>query len=190
MVTLSVGLFGTCGGSRWRDSFKAKLAAMRLDCFDPQVMPKTHGRAWCEADIENELQHLDNDDILLFKVTGETASHVTLLEVLRAVRRPRQFVIVVIEDLAVDYRDFEGDPRLAVMEQALIGEGMKPSNPLRDAHVARIWTRKQVLASDSQLVALAESDEHALALVKTCRDFLAAKAAAMAVADVILDKAE
>lgn len=174
----TVGLFGTCGGSRWRDSFKAKLAAMRLDCFDPQVMPETHGRAWCEADIESELRHLDNDDILLFKVTGETASHVTLLEVLRTIRQPRQFVIVVIEDLAVDYRDFEGDPRLAVMEQALVSDGMKPSNPLRDAHVARIWTRKQVLASDSQLVALAENDEHALALIKTCRDFLVAKAEA------------
>ena len=178
MDALSVGLFGTCGGSRWRDSYKAKLAAMRLDCFDPQVMPETHGRAWCEADIENELRHLDNDDILLFKATGETASHVTLLEVLRAVHRPKQFVIVVIEDLAVDYREFDGDPCLAAMEQALVGEGMLGFNPLRDAHVARTWTRKQVLASDSILVSLADNDDHALAMIKTCRDFLAAKAAA------------
>ena len=173
MVT--VGLFGTCSGSRWRETYKAKLAAMRLDFFDPQIMPKTHGREWCEADIDNELRHLDSDEILLFKVTSEAASHVTMLEILRVIRRPTQFVIVVIEDEAVlgHQITFDGD---------LSGKSMMPTNPLRDAQVARQWTRKQVLESGNPLVSLAQDDEHALALIKTCCDFLAAKEKSMAVA--------
>lgn len=172
MVT--VGLFGTCGGSQWRETYKAKLAAMRLDCFDPQVMPETHGRAWCETDIENELRHLDADDILLFKVTGEATSHVTLLEVLRTIRRPKQFVIVVIEDEAVLGHQITFDSDLS-------GKSMMPTNPLRDAQVARQWTRKQVSESGNPLVSLAQDDEHALALIKTCRDFLTAQKKSMAV---------
>ena len=174
MVT--VGLFGTCSGSQWRKTYKAKLAAMRLDCFDPQIMPETHGREWCEADIDIELRHLDSDEIILFKVTNEAASHVTMLEILRMIRRPTRFVIVVIEDEAVLGHQITFDGELSGKSM------MMPTNPLRDAQVARQWTRKQVLESDNPLVSLAQDDEHALAMIKTCCDFITAKEKSMVVA--------
>ena len=173
MVT--VGLFGTCSGSQWRKTYKAKLAAMRLDYFDPQILPETHGREWCEADIDIELRHLDNDEIILFKVTSEAASHVTMLEIMRIIRRPTKFVIVVIEDEAVLGHQITFDGELAGKSL------MMPTNPLRDAQVARQWTRKQVLEINNPLVSLVQDDEHALVMIKTCCDFLAAKEKSMAV---------
>jgi len=60
----AVGLFGTCGGSTWREAYYQFLNERDIPLFDPQIMPATHGREWCEADIENEIRHLDQNPIL------------------------------------------------------------------------------------------------------------------------------
>ena len=75
----AVGLFGTCGGSTWRELYYIQLAKEGIPFFDPQISVETHGRGWCEADIENEVHHLEQNPVLMFKVTGETTGLMSLV---------------------------------------------------------------------------------------------------------------
>lgn len=61
---LCVGLFGTCGGSKWRNNFMLKYNEMGINYFNPQVDD------WKPELAEIEAEHLVNDDIVLFPVTN------------------------------------------------------------------------------------------------------------------------
>lgn len=71
---ITIGLFGTCGGSTWRDEFIAKYVELGIDFFNPQV------DNWTPAMADIEAEHLVEDDIILFPVTGETAGMGSLAE--------------------------------------------------------------------------------------------------------------
>ena len=71
---ITIGLFGTCGGSTWRDPFMAAYARNGIGYFNPQVDD------WTTEMAEIEAQHLVEDDIILFPVTGETAGLGSLAE--------------------------------------------------------------------------------------------------------------
>lgn len=71
---VTIGLFGTCGGSTWRDQFMAVYDARGISYFNPQVDDWTPEMANIEA------QHLVEDDIILFPVTGETTGLGSLAE--------------------------------------------------------------------------------------------------------------
>ena len=64
--SLTVGLFGTCGGSRWRDPFMREYDNREIAYYNPQV------EDWKPEYADIEAQHLANDPIILFPVTGET----------------------------------------------------------------------------------------------------------------------
>lgn len=92
----TIGLFGTCGGSNWRDTFMAKYKSLGIPFFNPQVDD------WKPELADIEAQHLANDDIILFPVTGETLGVGSLAEtgfsVLSAVRwNTNRYVVVYIE---------------------------------------------------------------------------------------------
>jgi hypothetical protein len=71
---VTIGLFGTCGGSTWRDQFMAVYDARGISYFNPQVDD------WTPEMADIEAQHLVEDEIILFPVTGETAGLGSLAE--------------------------------------------------------------------------------------------------------------
>jgi len=157
---ICVGLFGSCAGSLWREPYKRALEVNGIESFDPQVMPKTHGREWCEADIEREVRHLAEDPILMFKVNGQSASLLSFCEIITAINRKNQFIICIIEDLCVDPSDYpKDDPRIMTLRQALSDACPQLfAEPLKDYHKVRYWTRKAVQDCTSPLVTLVEDD--------------------------------
>jgi|SRR3989339_675174 len=94
-----VGLFGTCGGSRWREAFMKKYEEAGIEFFNPQVAD------WKPEDAVKEAEHLANDAIILFPITGETYGTGSLAEtgfsVLNAIRldNRRDFVIMIEQQL-------------------------------------------------------------------------------------------
>lgn len=96
---LCVGLFGTCGGSKWREPFMARYAQEGIAYFNPQVDD------WQPENAVTEANHLAHDQIILFPVTSETYGIGSLAEtdfsILNAIRLDdrRDFVILIDPDL-------------------------------------------------------------------------------------------
>lgn len=101
MVT--VGLFGTCGRSQWREPFIAALSERSIAFFNPQLPPG----AWTPGAVADENKHLAEDDIVLFPVTAESSGLGSLGEIgfsIRAALRANRFrqFIFLIEDTCTD----------------------------------------------------------------------------------------
>lgn len=121
---LCVGLFGTCGGSKWREPFIDCYTKEGIACFNPQVDD------WKPEDAVVEAKHLASDAVVLFPITGETYGTGSLAEtgfsILNAIRLDdrRDFVI---------YIEMELDPRLdnavarkeSLRARALVKEHLK-----------------------------------------------------------------
>lgn len=94
-----IGLFGTCGGSRWREPFMARYAELGIQFFNPQVDD------WKPEDAEIEAEHLAEDAIILFPITGETYGTGSLAETgfsaLQAIKLNchRDFVVMIEREL-------------------------------------------------------------------------------------------
>jgi hypothetical protein len=93
-----VGLFGTCGASRWRAPFIEAYLRLGIPFFNPVK------DNWCPEDAAEEARHLATDGILLFPVTGETYGTGSLAETgfslqqaIRSVGSSHRFVLVLIE---------------------------------------------------------------------------------------------
>jgi hypothetical protein len=95
----TVGLFGTCGNSSWRNSFMARYEAEQIPFFNPQV------KDWKPEDAVKEAEHLANDEVVLFPITSETYASGSLSEVgfsiLQAIRLDdrRDFVVMIEQKL-------------------------------------------------------------------------------------------
>lgn len=95
MNKITIGLFGTCGGSNWRETFKHVYEKENISFYDPQVVD------WKPEDAIIEAEHLANDEIILFPITGETYGMGSLAEtgfsILQAVKleEKRDFVILI-----------------------------------------------------------------------------------------------
>lgn len=70
----TVGLFGTCGGSTWRNPFMQMLDDHGIAYFNPQV------DNWTPDLADIEAWHLANDRLILFPVTDETFGFGSLAE--------------------------------------------------------------------------------------------------------------
>src|SRR3989344_4170746 len=96
---ITIGLFGTCGKSKWRSPFMVRYQELGIDFFNPQV------ENWDPSCAEAEARHLAEDAIILFPVTDETYAFGSLSEVgfsiLQEIRLDdrRDFVIMVDRDL-------------------------------------------------------------------------------------------
>lgn len=106
----TVGLFGTCGRSRWREPFIATFERAGIPFYNPQIAPE----AWTPDCIPEEHRHLVEDEIIVWPVTDETPGSGSLAEVgysiLEAVRSNRlRHVIVMIDD---ECRDPDATPAM------------------------------------------------------------------------------
>jgi hypothetical protein len=92
---VTIGLFGTCGGSKWRIPFKEAYSSQEISFFDPQV------ENWDPYMATIEAEHLAEDEIILFPITDETYGIGSLCEtgysILQAIRLDdrRDFVILI-----------------------------------------------------------------------------------------------
>lgn len=120
---LCIGLFGTCGGSRWRENtFIPAYEEAGIEYFNPQVEDWDPSLAAIEAD------HLANDQIILFPITNETYAIGSLAEtgfsILNAMKLDdrREFVIYIADDIAA--KDPKGQP----LDDQLNPDGTKNPN--------------------------------------------------------------
>jgi len=94
-----VGLFGTCGNSKWRDKFMDDFESSTIDYFNPMVDD------WKPEDAAIEADHLASDNIILFPITKETYGIGSLSEVgfgvLSAIKLDdrRDFVVMIDQTL-------------------------------------------------------------------------------------------
>lgn len=72
-----IGLFGTCGGSKWRDSVILQLQRGGKLFFNPQL---PEGQNWTEKDGQVEAEHLAEDKVIMFVITNETPAYGSLAE--------------------------------------------------------------------------------------------------------------
>lgn len=69
-----IGLFGTCGNSKWREPFMKTYKDLGIEFYNPQV------ENWDPSCAELETFHFRNDKIILFPVTSETYAFGSLAE--------------------------------------------------------------------------------------------------------------
>jgi len=120
---ITVGLFGTCGNSKWRDPFMDKCMKDNLNYFNPDA-----GSDWHPGMIAAENEHLQTDDIILFPVTAETTGFGSLGEIgfsaLNVVRRVMngypQYLIVFIDDDCSDISANDVDIAHSVKTRKLV----------------------------------------------------------------------
>ena len=132
---LCIGLFGTCGGSKWREPFEAAYREKDIPYFNPQV------EDWDPSLAEVEAQHLAEDRIILSPITNETYAFSSLAEtgfsILNAIKLDdrRSFVIYIAKNIAAT------DPKGAKLDDQLNEDGTK--NPSSQAK-ASLRTRSLV----------------------------------------------
>lgn len=115
----TIGLFGTCGVSRWRDSFIAEYDKLGIPYFNPNVA------FWKPELAIVEAEHLANDNIILFPITSEEYSLGSLSEVgfsvLNALKldSQRDFIVLIdqhLDDSLVD----AGKREMSINARALV----------------------------------------------------------------------
>ncbi len=110
-----VGLFGTCGNSKWRNWVIRQLHQERIGYFNP-VVPD-----WKPEFAAIEAEHLITDRVLLFVVTGDTESFGSLAEMGWAAlttQRTGQTVVFVIQPMPGDHRSAANRTRILVKKHA------------------------------------------------------------------------
>lgn len=126
---MTVGLFGTCGNSRWRDKFITFLIDGDIEYFNPIK------ENWKMTDAKIEAEHLANDSIILFPVTNETLGLGSLGEVgfsiLQAIKMNTDRNIIVMVD------DFVSDEVYVDFDDTLIVESVK-MRALVKAHLKKL----------------------------------------------------
>lgn len=96
---ITIGLFGTCGQSKWRDPFITKYKSKNINYYNPQV------DNWSPKNAIEEAKHLAEDEIILFPVTNETYGLGSLSEVgfsiLNAINlnKKRSFVVFIADNV-------------------------------------------------------------------------------------------
>jgi hypothetical protein len=96
---ITIGLFGTCGNSKWRDPFIRVYTDEKINFFNPQV------EDWKPEDAAIEAEHLASDQIILFPITSETYAIGSLAEtgfsILNAIKLDdrRDFIIFIDPNL-------------------------------------------------------------------------------------------
>ena len=121
-----IGLFGTCGKSRWRDLFITAYRDSGFEFFNPQVDD------WKPECAVEEASHLADDAVILFPVTSETYGMGSLAEtgfsILNAIRLEDRRDFVIFIDQKLDEHLVADNPVLAkesFRARALVGQHLK-----------------------------------------------------------------
>ncbi len=100
-----VGLFGTCGTSKWRDDIIDFLKFHGIPYFNPLR------EDWKHEYIAEENKHLNEDDIIVFAITNETNGFGSLGEIgfsfLNSLKSEQKVIIYIENDCA----DPKSDPK-------------------------------------------------------------------------------
>jgi len=121
---ITIGLFGTCGGSCWRDVFMARYNELGISFFNPQV------KNWNPSLAVEEARHLAKDQIILFPITNESYGIGSLSEIgfsiLNAIKLDdrREFVVMIDQNLA-DNLDNQSLKKESLRSRALIEQHLK-----------------------------------------------------------------
>jgi hypothetical protein len=137
---LCIGLFGTCGGSQWREKHAIpKYEEAGIEYYNPQV------EDWDPSLAEVEAEHLANDAIILFPVTDETYAFGSLAEtgfsMLNAINLDdrREFVIYIAQEIAAK------DPKGETLDDRLNDDGSKnPSSKAKDSLRTRALVKEHL----------------------------------------------
>lgn len=97
-MDITIGLFGSCYNTDWRDSFIDEYEQRDINYFNPQL------NEWCADDrVDIEAHHLVNDEIILFPITSKSFGLGSLAEIGFIVYQVTQsilarHVIIMIDD--------------------------------------------------------------------------------------------
>lgn len=138
----TIGLFGTCGKSTWRAPFIERFKEENISFFNPQVDD------WNEEFAKTEAEHLANDEIICFPITGETYATGSLSEVgfsiLQAIRLDdRRDFVIMIDDTLDPSLDDQLARKESLRARALVLQHLKK---LRLKNVYVVETLDQMLA--------------------------------------------
>ena len=142
MTKLCVGLFGTCGGSTWRDPFMDKYDELGIEYFNPKV------EDWDPSMAEVEADHLATDQIILFPITSETYASGSLSEI--------GFSVMSAMKLD-DRRDI-----VVLIDQELDDSLMADAVPAKESLRARALVKQHLLAQNLPNVYLVDTLEDML----------------------------
>ena len=128
MMKQCIGLFGTCGNSKWRDPFEGEFIYRDIEFFNPLVDD------WKPEDAIIEAEHLAKDNIILFPITKETYGVGSLAEVgfgvLSAIKTDNNRDLVVMIDTELNEELMEDADRAkeSLRARALVLEHLKAQN--------------------------------------------------------------
>lgn len=129
MSDVCIGLFGTCGGSTWRDAFEQTYQQHGMiagtNYYNPQV------ENWTPTCAVEEARHLAEDRIIVFPITRETYAEGSLSEVgfsiLNAIKLDdrRHFVVLVEQELSESLMQDAVRAKASLRARALVVEHLK-----------------------------------------------------------------
>lgn len=124
----TIGLFGTCDGSEWRNPVIEQLEALGIDYYNPDV-----GDNWEPWMADEENKHLKTDHIILFPILSESLGLGSLGEigfsvqdVARSIEKgSEQTLIVLIDDECTDERKTADERKASTKARALVKSKLK-----------------------------------------------------------------
>jgi hypothetical protein len=135
MKKLCIGLFGTCGSSKWRDNFVKSYNEKNINYYNPNVPD------WKPENAIIEAEHLTTDSILLFPITSETYGTGSLAEVgfsvLQAVTEPEKCNVIFLIDKNLD-ENLKENPALhkeSTRARTLVREHLKKNLTFSNVHL-------------------------------------------------------
>ena len=124
-----IGLFGTCGNSKWRVKFINKYKMKNIEFFNPLKAD------WKPEDSKVEAEHLINDDIVLFPITNETFGTASLAETgysaLSAIQSNSNRYVIIFIDPKVNELIHQENPTAAkesTNSRAIVSAHLKKMN--------------------------------------------------------------
>lgn len=119
----TIGLFGTCGKSKWRDSFIAKYTELGVNFYNPLV------ENWTPLCAVEEAEHLASNEVILFPVTAESEGFGSLAEIgfaaLNVIGKRR--ILIVFIDPSCDVEN-PTNRKLSINTRALVTAHLKKLN--------------------------------------------------------------
>ncbi|MEC9290922.1 MAG: hypothetical protein VX730_00810 [Pseudomonadota bacterium] len=95
-----IGLFGSCGASRWREPFVKVYKEKNVSFYNP------YKEEWKPEYVTEEAEHLASDAIILFPITRESYALGSLAEIgfalLNLQKNPQKHLIIFIDDKLSD----------------------------------------------------------------------------------------
>ena len=104
---ITIGLFGTCGSSTWRETFIEKYQKENISFFNPQLGNGDWVADEADEFVKIENKNLKNNELILFPVTNETIAQAALAEIgfliLDTVTSIKnRYLVILIDD---EYKD-------------------------------------------------------------------------------------